>query len=130
MYAAQQALSAYQSVGTHGSVTDASPHQLITLLLEGAMSRIASAKGAVSRGEFAQQGELIGKSISIVDSLRASLDAQRGGEVAKTLEELYNYILQRLVEANQSSSTAALDEARDLLSTVHEAWISLPQAGR
>ncbi len=127
---AQQALNAYQSVGTQTSVTDASPQQLITLLLEGAMARIASARGAMGRGELARQGELIGKAISIVDNLRTCLDHDQGGELAGRLDSLYSYVMQRLVEANQRSDDAALNEARDLLATVHDGWTQLPQAPR
>ena len=110
---AQQALSAYQSVGTQTSVVDASPAQLITLLMEGAMDRLASARGAMSRGERARQGELIGKTISIVDNLRACLDHGQGGELAGNLENLYVYMTQRLVEANSASDPEVLEEVRN-----------------
>ena len=49
---ASQAASAYHHVGVHSGGTDASPHQLITMLLDGALSRISSAKGAMARGEI------------------------------------------------------------------------------
>ncbi|MFV0275750.1 MAG: flagellar export chaperone FliS [Parahaliea sp.] len=123
---AHTALNAYQKVGVQTSVVDASPHHLITLLLEGAIGRIAGAVGAMQRGETGRQGELVGKAISIVDNLRACLDRDLGGDLAATLSGLYDYILERLMAANRDSNPAALAEAGDLLKTILDGWSQLP----
>ena len=81
----QAALKQYQAVGVQGGVTDASPHQLIGMLLTGALDRIASARGAATRGEVQRKGELLSRSIAIIDNLRASLDREKGGEIAANL---------------------------------------------
>ncbi|HBX72973.1 MAG TPA: flagellar export chaperone FliS, partial [Halieaceae bacterium] len=96
----RQALNAYSKVGVQSGVTDASPHQLISMLIAGAQDRIAEARGAMERQQVARQGELVGKAISIVDNLRVSLDHSKGGELAGTLGDLYDYMQRRLVEAN------------------------------
>ena len=77
---AQSALVAYQALKNQKALDDASPHQLIELMLSGALERVASAVGAIERNEIAEAGEFIGKAISIVDSLRVSLDVEKGGE--------------------------------------------------
>ncbi|MCR9104334.1 MAG: flagellar export chaperone FliS [Gammaproteobacteria bacterium] len=126
----QTALQQYQAIGVQSGVTDASPHQLISMLISGAADRIAAARGAMERGETARKGELISKAISIVDGLRASLDRDNGGEVAANLGALYDYIEQGLVEANLRSDVARLDEAARLLGEVREAWNSIPAEQR
>ncbi|HAN67599.1 MAG TPA: flagellar export chaperone FliS [Halieaceae bacterium] len=122
----RQALNAYSKVGVQSGVTDASPHQLISMLIAGAQDRIAEARGAMERQQVARQGELVGKAISIVDNLRVSLDHSKGGELAGTLGDLYDYMQRRLVEANASSDPAILAEVHGLLGTVREGWEAIP----
>jgi len=112
----------YAQVGSEAAVTDAEPHHLIELLLDGALSRIAAAKGHMQRGEVAPKGECIGKAITIVDGLRAALDHNKGGEIARNLGDLYNYMEYRLLEANLCNDPAKLDEVVGLLGEIRDAW--------
>ena len=125
-----QALSAYKQVGVQSGVTDASPHQLISMLLDGAMDRIASAQGAMERRDTGRQGELIGKAITIIDNLRVSLDHDQSPELAGRLSDLYEYMQGRLVEASAAADTAALVEVRELLATIRDGWESIPAEQR
>ena len=121
------ALNEYRSVGLHTGMIDASSHQMIEMLLQGILDRVSSAKGALGRGEISRQGENISAAIAIVDSLRASLDNERGGEIAMNLGALYDYLEMRLAEANLSSDFAILDEVNMLTSEILAAWESIPQ---
>ena len=127
---ANRALSAYSAVGVQSGVTDASPHQLITMLIDGALDRIASAKGAIERGEKGRQGELLGRAISIIDNLRVSLDEERGGELALRLGDLYDYMQRRLLQASTESDIVALDEVLSLLKEIKAGWDAIPAAYR
>ncbi len=71
---AMMAMRQYQSVNTQAQAIEASPHRLIQMLLEGGLSRLAQARGAMERGQVAEKGELIGKSIGIIGGLRDALD--------------------------------------------------------
>ena len=122
----RHALNAYRQTGAQGGVTDASPHQLITMLFNGALDRIASARGAMERGETAKEGEMIGKAISIVDNLRASLDHQQGGELAQRLSDLYEYMERRLLEARRESDPSKLQEVAGLLREIQSGWEEIP----
>ncbi|WP_394558663.1 flagellar export chaperone FliS [Aquipseudomonas alcaligenes] len=116
------ALRQYQSVNTHAQVGDASPHRLIQMLMEGGMSRLAQARGAMQHGQVAAKGELISKAIGIIGGLREALDLKRGGEVAANLDRLYEYMVARLVEANLSNDAALVDEVAGLLRNVKSGW--------
>ncbi|WOJ96647.1 flagellar export chaperone FliS [Congregibacter brevis] len=124
------AISAYRKVDAQSGMTDASPHQLITMLMDGALSRIAGAKGAMTRGDVAAQGEMLGKAISIIDNMRASLDIERGGEVATRLRDLYDYMESRLVEAASSKDEALLDEVSGLMREIKSGWEAIPEEYR
>jgi flagellar protein FliS len=122
----QTALGQYRAVGVHGGVSAASPHQLITLLLNGALDFIAAGKGFMERGNLAGKGEKIGRAIAIVDSLRAALDHGQGGPIAANLASLYDYMEQRLLLANLESRPEILDEVTALLREIKLGWDMLP----
>jgi flagellar protein FliS len=119
-------MNQYKSVSVQSGMTDATPHHLITMLFDGALDRVASAKGAIGREEISRKGELLGSAIAIIDSMRASLDYQKGGEIAANLGSLYDYIESRLVEANATSNVALLDEVSSLLREIKAGWGAIP----
>ena len=119
---AMTAMRQYQSVNTQAKAVDASPHRLIQMLMEGGLSRLAQARGAMDRGQVAMKGELIGKALAIVGGLREGLDLEKGGEVAANLDRLYEYMITRLFEANLHNTVAPLDEVAVLLRNVKSGW--------
>ena len=82
---ATAALRQYRGVGTQGGVIDSNPHQLILMLIDGAIEKTATAKGNMLRGETVEKGRGISGAIAIVDTLRANLDHKAGGEIADNL---------------------------------------------
>ena len=126
----QGALRQYSQIATGTGVEGASPHRLIQMLLDGALEKIAVAKGHVSRSEYIEKGRHISWAISIIAGLRASLDINQGGEIAANLEALYDYMERRLLDANSRNDLAALDEVAGLLRQVKDAWDAIPQTAR
>ena len=117
-----KALRQYQQVNTHSGVAYASPHRLIQMLMEGALERIAVAKGCIQRQDIAAKGEQLGKAIDIIGGLRDGLNPEAGGEIAAHLDALYDYLQRRLLQANLNSDITILDEVADLLRPIKEAW--------
>ncbi len=124
---AASALKQYGEVGTNVGVISANPHQLIQMLLDGALERISQAKGHMLRSEISRKGELIGKAIGIIDGLRMSLNAEEGGDIASNLDDLYDYMGRRLLAANVENNTGYLDEVASLLNEIRGAWQAIPQ---
>ena len=75
------ALSQYQSVSVSSGVEDATPHRLIQMLMEGALDKIATAKGHMLHDNPAEKGRHISWAISIISGLQSSLDMNTGGWV-------------------------------------------------
>ncbi|MCW2267468.1 flagellar protein FliS [Pseudomonas sp. JUb96] len=119
-----RALRQYQKVNSHAQVSEASPHRLVQMLMEGGLDRMAQAKGAISRGDVAQKGLLLGKAIDIISGLREGLDKEKAEDPAalEQLDELYAYMIVRLTEANLRSDLAIIDEVAKLLITVKSGW--------
>jgi|SRR5690554_1467107 len=116
------AIQNYQQVNLQSSVVDAPPHRLIQMLFEGALERIAQAKGALARGSYAQKAERISKAVNIVQGLQGSLSDTEGGELTANLDELYDYVIRTLIQANQGNSAAKLDECGRLLGELKSGW--------
>ncbi|ARN73050.1 flagellar export chaperone FliS [Oceanicoccus sagamiensis] len=115
-------LAQYQQVNTGSGVEDASPHRLIQMLMEGMLQRLAEAKGAIQRNSASEKGEAIGKAVTIVAGLRNSLNKEVGGEMADNLDDLYDYMQRRLLEANIGSSEDIVDEVMALMRTIKSGW--------
>ncbi len=101
------------------------PYHVITLLLDGALSRIDEAMASLSDGEMDQANLLIQKTIGIVTGLRESLDLSQGGDIANNLDTLYEYILNRLNDIDVSTPINTLEEVKNLLQEVHEGWVGI-----
>lgn len=123
----RKAASQYGRVATESEVAYASPHRLVQMLMEGALDKVATAKGLIERKDYAGKSHQITWAQSIVNGLRCSLDPQAGGEIANNLNDLYAYIDRRLVEANISNDVAVLDEISGLLLEIKSAWDAMPE---
>lgn len=119
------ALREYRAVSAEAPAAEASPHQVVALLMQGALDRMSSAKGCMARGEVSEKGAALSQAITLLDGLRAGLDAERGGEIARNLDALYGYLQRRLVEANLHDDRKGIDEAASLLAEIRAAWIAI-----
>jgi flagellar protein FliS len=125
-YPSNSSLSAYRSVAAHSGVAAADPHRLIVMLMDGALERIGSAKGAIEHGQAESRNHLISRAVDILQELRASLNFEAGGEMAANLADLYDYASKQLVRANLTSKPELLDEVANLLRQIRSAWIQIP----
>ena len=121
------ALNQYKKMGTNVAAETADPHQLIQMLLDGAVERINAAKYHLQNKDARQKGEQISKAISILDGLKVSLDMEKGGEIAANLEALYDYMQRQLLMANVENKTENLDEVLSLLNEIRNGWAQIPQ---
>ncbi len=124
--AVNRALNQYQQFGTRASADQADSHQLIVMLFDGALERIAVAKGAMARSDIELKGQKISRAIAIINGLSASLDSDKGGDIASNLAQLYDYMQRRLIIANTENDVGALDEVSGLLKEIREAWQAIP----
>lgn len=125
-----QGANAYQQVRSHGGVESADPHGLITLLMDGALERLVTARGHMQRGEIAPKGEVISRCIEIIGGLRDALDPKVDSPLVGQLDQLYDYMSRRLLHANLRNDVAALDEVSALLQKVRNSWVMVPMEAR
>lgn len=120
---AQTGVNAYAKVGIETGVAAASPHKLIVMLYEGAMIAVSMAAQHMRARNIAAKGQAISKAVMIIESgLRASLDKKAGGEIAESLDSLYEYMGNRLILANLKNQPEILEEVHGLLAELKSAW--------
>lgn len=121
------AVRAYGQVEISSRIDSANPHELIGMLFDGAIDRINVAKGQIERKQTADKCASLSKAINIIEGLRLCLDKEKGGEVAKNLEDLYEYMSKQLLRANAGDRVELLDEVINLLARVRDGWSHIPE---
>lgn len=114
---------AYATIGLETKVLSATPEQLITLLFDGALAAAAKAQLYLQNGDIPGRGNAISKAIDIVESgLKASIDMEAGGELARNLAATYDLITRYLLQANLEADAEKLQLAQRLLGDIADAW--------
>ena len=113
---------AYRDTHATTSVSGASPHKLIALLFDACQESLATAKGAMMRGEVREKANAIKKAIDIVVRLQAALDFEKGGVIATRLDDLYTFCTNRLVMANAMNDVGMIDEVYKVVAELKLGW--------
>ena len=129
MIHSNKAAAQYRSVRNHGLVADASPTRLVQIMFEHVLSNLAIAQGCMERivdnrplSDVVAKGAAMGKAIRLIGQLDASLDMERGGQIAENLRALYVYMLGRLTLANATNDTAVVAEVVKLVHEIKFGW--------
>lgn len=123
---ASVAMQQYRQNHVQGGVATATPHRLVQMLMDGVQEKLLAAKGYMAVNNIAKKGEHISWAISIIDSLRACLNREQGGDVAENLGRLYDYMETRLLVANLRNDPAILDEVGLLMAEIKSGWDAIP----
>lgn len=116
-------VQAYQQVGIESAVMSASPHQLVVMLFDGALSALVRARLFLEQDQMPQKGEALSKAINIIDNgLKAGLNREVGGDLPGNLASLYEYMVRRLLQANLRNDADAISEVEMLLTNIADAW--------
>lgn len=122
MISAQDA-SAYARVGLESGILAASPHQRITMLFDHYQASLRLARLHLQAGNIPEKGKAITRAINIVSrGLRAALDLEQGGDIARQLDDLYDFVVRLLLRANLENNEEHLTAAAELLGNIASAW--------
>ncbi|MFK7871670.1 MAG: flagellar export chaperone FliS [Oligoflexales bacterium] len=104
------------------AVTTASREKVLIMLYEGAIRFIKQACTALDEKRIADKGMYISKATAIVSELMATLDFKVGGDLAVDLENLYVFMIDKLIEGNIHNRRECLEHVESLLQTLLVAW--------
>ena len=119
-------LKAYKTTSLDAELAVADPHRVIQMLMQGALERVAQAKGAIERRDYEAKSYAISKAMAIINGLQDSLDLSHG-QVPQDMMALYIYMKDRLTDASTHMDVAPLDEVTSLMSTIKSAWDQIPE---
>ncbi|GAB3030418.1 flagellar export chaperone FliS [Bowmanella dokdonensis] len=123
-------INAYKKGNLKQDIAQADPHKLTLMLMQGALDRMAIAKGCMERKEYEGKSQHLSRATAIVMNLRDTLDMDVEGDVSNNLYALYDYIIQRLVDANVQNSLKIMDEAISLMLPIKTAWAEIPEQAK
>jgi len=103
-------------------VATTTPGELLILLYDACVKNLRQAQDRIRERDFRNKGMLISKAIDIISELQASLNAQKGGDLALNLQKLYFYCNTRLLRANMNMDTAIIDEVIKIISGIRDAY--------
>jgi len=122
----QGALAVDRYRQTH--VRSSTPLELVVMLYEGALQRMAIARDALVRRDIPTRRDAISRTLAILDELQGSLDLERGGQIASELDRLYAWMSGRLMDAAIAQDPAPIDEVRPVLEGLRDAWQTIASA--
>jgi flagellar secretion chaperone FliS len=117
-YAAQQSYK-------QNDVLTASPTRLVVLLYDGANRFLRRAAAALRAGNLEASNTAMQRGEAIIDELLATLDFDRGGEIAASLRDLYLFCRRELNDARVERDAEKIDTVVELLAELREAWAQI-----
>jgi flagellar protein FliS len=96
--------------------------KLLLMLYDGAINFIKQAKDGLEEEDYETANNFLVKTQDIINELMATLDLERGGEIARNLEALYDYMNRRLMEANINKEVEPIEEVAGMLEELRETW--------
>jgi flagellar secretion chaperone FliS len=118
MNSAARAAQTYRRVESESR----SPLELVVMLYDGALRFLGEAADADARGDIRARSRALSRALAIVAELQNTLDLEQGGAIADQLDDLYTYITSRLLDVTLKKDVTAIDEARQLLAPIRDAW--------
>ena len=104
------------------NVMTADPKKLVLMCYEGAIDNLNIVKQKILEKDYEGKGMAIIKAQDIINELMCSLDFEKGGNIAKGLDLLYNYMLRRIIHGDVNRDVKAIDEVIGILAELKSAW--------
>ena len=104
------------------SVQTASPEQLVVMLYDGCLRFLRRAEAAARDDRPPQVTNGISRATAIIMELNATLDMERGGEIAKNLRSLYLFLHRHLLEASRERDPEKIAQAIRLVADLRDAF--------
>ena len=115
----------YQNAYKKASVNTLDQTKLIIMLYDGAIKNASFAVEHMKSGQIEKVHDCLIKTKNIVTELMATLNMERGGDIANNLQSLYSYMFSQLIEANMNKKTEPVVIVIELLKELRAAWTQI-----
>lgn len=114
--------SAYQNTAVEGKAAGADVQQLVLMLFDGFLEELERAVGHINGRRFERKANSVEKMLRILGGLEASLDLDKGGELAANMARLYDHCGQQVLQASLRNTTEPLDNVRTVMTNLQQGW--------
>jgi flagellar protein FliS len=104
------------------SIQTASPTKLVVMLYQGALRFLRDALDDIQRQDYVRKRQSIDRAAAIIHYLQATLDTEKGKDIAHELNRLYTYMTMRVYEGSSRLDCAPIEEVIKLLETLLSGW--------
>jgi len=104
------------------NILTASKEKILLMLYDGAIRFLKTAIRASEENNLSQKNEHIGKVMDIVIELRSTLNPVGAPDICESLDGLYIYIQDKLLQGSIEKDSKGLNEALAILNTLRNAW--------
>lgn len=118
----RDAIKAYQTAEQEFLVEGADPHGLVKILYTELLASLERAADALKRNDFVMKSSSLSKALTILHVLASSLDFERGGEIATSLAQLYDWARRKVIAASSSNACAEIADVQKTVAEIASAW--------
>ena len=119
----QSALNAYKETNL-SEIEDATPHKLIELTFKDLKKNLLIIRRKLNENEPIG-GLESAKAVAAIEILKSSLNFDQGGEIARNLEQIYDYSLNQLTLIIKNDKEYELDTVISIINSLVDAWSSM-----
>ena len=112
----------YRTIDVSSRIEGASPHRLVAILFEELIKAIETAQAAHRQGDMGKRAERQARALSILHALEASLDFERGGEIANSLASIYRESRRLIALGGRDNRPELVEQAHAMLADIAGAW--------
>lgn len=112
------------------SVTTYDQGTLIIMLYEGAIKFLKIAEKKIKVQDFEGVHHSLAKTKSIISELQSSLNVKDTGEIGNNLQRLYQYMYDRLIDANINKDAIIVKEVIHLMTELLLGWKEINQKNK
>ncbi len=106
----------------------ASPARLVAMLYDRAISLLTDVVDAIQNSDIERRWRSNQKATEVICHLWETLDMERGGDVAANLNQLYGFMLKRLLTVDMENNAEAAREVIRLLDPLRKSWHQVASA--
>ncbi|NLW40735.1 MAG: flagellar export chaperone FliS [Tissierellia bacterium] len=102
------------------AVFTATPEELTLMLYDGCIKFLNIAKYNIEKKDIEKAHNALIRAQDIVIELDSSLNMQY--EISNNLRQLYNFVREKLIDANINKKVEPIDEALEIVSELRDTW--------
>lgn len=105
--------------------TTTSQQELIVMAYDGILRFLRQAREHMVNQEFEKKHIFLCKARAVIEELTSTLNMDKGGEIAKTLWNLYIFFMRRITEANFTNNPKFIDEIIPSIEELRDGWAKM-----